>query len=169
MEKQVFSVCGDSLEFNSLFSSHFSPDPMSLSTTSSPAQFPMRISIIKENRIAVDLSIWTRVTTMAIREFKTAALLFAAATYGDYAHGELETSNGDVSASSGSRTSAAANMNIAGDVLSQADKAKFVGLNICGFDFGWSVTIKLLIIAKGETCLLTRLTKQQSKGLLRPK
>lgn len=74
---------------------------------------------------------------MAIRNFKTAALLFAAATYGGYALGEPETSNEDVSVSSGSRTSAAANMNIAGDVFSRGGKAKFVGLNICGFDFGW--------------------------------
>lgn len=74
---------------------------------------------------------------MAIRKFMEAALLFAAVAYGDSAYGELETSHEDVSVSSRSEMSAAANMDIAGDVFSQGGKAKLVGLNICGFDFGW--------------------------------
>lgn len=74
---------------------------------------------------------------MLFRKLMEAALLFAAATYGDYAHGELETSNQDVSVSSRSNLPAAANMNIASDVFSRGAKTKLVGLNICGFDFGW--------------------------------
>lgn len=74
---------------------------------------------------------------MALGKFMTAVLLYAAATYGNYSYGGLETSNEDVSVSSRSITSAVANMNILGDVFSQGSKAKFVGLNICGFDFGW--------------------------------
>lgn len=74
---------------------------------------------------------------MALGKFMTAVLLYAAATYGNYSYGGLETSNEDVSVSSRSITSAVANMNILGDVFSQGSKANFVGLNICGFDFGW--------------------------------
>lgn len=75
---------------------------------------------------------------MALGKFLTAVLLYAAATYGNYSYGGLETSNEDVSVSSRSIISAAAaNMNIVGDVFSQGSKAKFVGMNICGFDFGW--------------------------------
>lgn len=74
---------------------------------------------------------------MALRKFVTAVLLYAAAICGNYSYEGLETSNEDVSVSSRSMISAAANMNIVGDVFSQGSKAKFVGLNICGFDFGW--------------------------------
>lgn len=74
---------------------------------------------------------------MAFRIFMKAALLFAAVAYGDYAYRELETSNEDFSVSSRSNLPAAANMNIASDVFSRGAKTKFVGLNICGFDFGW--------------------------------
>lgn len=74
---------------------------------------------------------------MALGKFMTAVLLYAAAAYGNYFYGGLEISNEDVSVSSRSMISSAAKMNIVGDVFSQGSKAKFVGLNICGFDFGW--------------------------------
>lgn len=54
-----------------------------------------------------------------------AVLLFAASTYGHNGYGDLKTSNED------------ANTDTPNEAFSQGGSSKFVGMNICGFDFGW--------------------------------
>ena len=67
----------------------------------------------------------------------TAALLFAASAYGDPKCGEIETSNPDVAGFGNSDVPVSAGINTADDVPSQGGRTALVGLNICGFDFGW--------------------------------
>lgn len=62
---------------------------------------------------------------MALRMFMSAVLLFAAFAYGHNGYGDLKTSNED------------ANTNTPNEAFSQGGRSKFVGMNICGFDFGW--------------------------------
>ncbi|KKY32916.1 putative glycoside hydrolase family 5 protein [Diaporthe ampelina] len=71
---------------------------------------------------------------MALRRLMTATILLAAVS----ARGihELETSNDGDAGSSDSDIASPANPKAASDVFSQGDKARFVGMNICGFDFG---------------------------------
>lgn len=68
---------------------------------------------------------------MAFRRFLTATLLLAVSIYGDHELGE----NKDLTGFSESDTPA--NLKVADYVSRQDDEAKFVGINICGFDFGW--------------------------------
>lgn len=74
---------------------------------------------------------------MALRILMTAALLFAASTCGDQEYGELDNSNEDVAGPRDLDIPANANLETADDVTNQDGKVKFIGLNICGFDFGW--------------------------------
>lgn len=74
---------------------------------------------------------------MALRSFMTAMLLLATLTYGDHKYGEFEATLEDITTSGDSGISTPANMDTRSDVSSQEGKAKFIGLNICGFDFGW--------------------------------
>lgn len=138
-----------------------------------PPQYRARISIIKEQQPFADLHFLLppskRAIMMASRRLITYILLFAVFTYGDQEFGELDTSNGDITGPSDSNLSVPANLNAGGDVFGIGGKAKFVGLSICGFDFGWSVMIKLLIATSGEIRLLNWGAKQQSRGFLRPK
>lgn len=72
---------------------------------------------------------------MAIRRLMTAALLLAAAAYGDHESGQLKTPNEGFPGNSDVPMSII--LNTADDVISRRGTANFVGLNICGFDFGW--------------------------------
>lgn len=74
---------------------------------------------------------------MTLRILMTAALLFTASACGDQEFGELGNSNEDVTEPSDLDIPTPANQEAADDVASQDGKARFVGLNICGFDFGW--------------------------------
>lgn len=97
---------------------------------------------------------------IAFRRLMTYILLFAAFTYGDQEFGQLDTPNEHINGRSDSNLPVPANLNAGGDVSGTRGKAKFVGLSICGFDFGWSVVIKLLIATRGEIRLLNRGAKQ---------
>lgn len=71
---------------------------------------------------------------MVLRRFLIASLLFAGgSTHENHELGENE----DLGRSSDSDKPAPANLQTADDVSRQERKARFVGLNICGFDFGW--------------------------------
>lgn len=75
---------------------------------------------------------------MALRRLLTAALLVAAAsTHGVHQPGELATPSEGAAGSGHSDIPSPANTNAAGDEFSPEDKVMFVGMNICGFDFGW--------------------------------
>jgi hypothetical protein len=67
----------------------------------------------------------------------TAVLLFSAAAYGDHESGQLKTSKEDFHEAGNADVSVSTNPITADDVISRRGTAKFVGLNICGFDFGW--------------------------------
>ncbi|KAI7781234.1 cellulase [Diaporthe eres] len=73
---------------------------------------------------------------MALRKFLTATLLFAPSTYGAHELGELETLDKEFATPSNLDITALANLDAADDVSGQHGKAEFVGMNICGFDFG---------------------------------
>lgn len=76
--------------------------------------------------------------SMALRGLITAVLLFAAAAAGHYASGQRRTprdvvlgpTNSDIPVSSVSPQTV-------NGVYKRGSNAKFVGLNIAGFDFGW--------------------------------
>lgn len=66
-----------------------------------------------------------------------AALLFAAAASGDYEPGQHETTDDVVPGPDISDVPAPVNPSTVNAVSKRGSNAKFVGLNIAGFDFGW--------------------------------
>lgn len=74
---------------------------------------------------------------MALWIFMAAVLLFAAFTYGHNRYRDLETSNEDAPRPYDCDRPAHANTNTPKEAFSQGSRSKFVGMNICGFDFGW--------------------------------
>ncbi|KAK2605579.1 hypothetical protein N8I77_008408 [Diaporthe amygdali] len=73
---------------------------------------------------------------MAMRRFLVAALLFVASTCGHREYGELKTTNENTVWSNGADRSESATFTNAQGVSIQKETARFVGVNICGFDFG---------------------------------
>lgn len=74
---------------------------------------------------------------MAFRKFIIGILLFIASIHGHDEPGDLETSNKDLSGSGDAEPPSTANFEAADEVSSKEGKTNFVGVNICGFDFGW--------------------------------
>ncbi|KAG8157056.1 hypothetical protein KVR01_013046 [Diaporthe batatas] len=73
---------------------------------------------------------------MAFRRLITAALLVSAAASGDYEYGQRTTSGDNVPGTADSDIPVSVSPRTTKDVYKRGSNAKFVGLNICGFDFG---------------------------------